>query len=306
MRKLLSFIVVAVFLFIATMGVSAMDAPRGRPEYLQVTVASVAELLEFIRTENVDTFQGGRYQRGITALRERGSVFIPSFERPNGEIRGTTLVQDDALFNEGEYTILVHFFWIDEERVVVEIRKANENLLDELNGNISEYVVAQHGSNDIITTTSQTTVTIYGEERTVEIVAVTPSSGTSRWAIFIVDGFEIAVIQDQDSWSDEHLHNLQLTMYDIATGLPVDGASIATPPPNDNNGENGVETPEPTPTPPFEPTPTIEPTPDVPVTERENTPLGLLVPLVLGAVAVGGAALWLLLWKRRGREEGNN
>ena len=306
MRKLLSFIMVAVFLFIATMEVSAMDAPRGRPRYLQVTVASVAELLEFIRTENVDTFQSGRYRDGIMALRERGSVFIPSFNSLVGTIdfRGMTIIPDN--FGRDYRTVIDYIHFINDQRVLIFVMEANQSLFNELNSDIREYVVRQHADDNILTPILETTMIIHGEERTVPYVIVSrepmmEGSPQLQRAMFVVDGFEIAVIQEQATWSDSHLQNLHLTMYDIATGLPVDGVPIATPPPNDNNGENGVETPEPTPT--VEPTPTIEPTSDVSNDERETSPLGLVVAISLGAVVIGGAVLWLLLWKRRRREE---
>jgi len=266
------------------------------------------ELIEWVRTVDVEIFQGGRFNIGVLSLRERGQILIPSFECSNTVLRDTSIFPHRWLRLGCTSATINRRYIRNNVFINVSLILAVDDLFMQTGGNIMAYAFSLSGDN---AGPFETLMTVNEQERVVSYATLLYSRGTSKTATFLVEGFELQITKDRNAWDDHIFQDLHLTMYDIATGLPVDGAPTATPPPNGNNGENGVETleptptVEPTPTPPLEPTPTIEPTSDVSNDERETSPLGLVVAISLG-LAVGGAVLWLLLWKRRGREEGNN
>ena len=55
----------------------------GPPLYENKDFLSIDELIEWIETENIETFQDGRYKNTISLLREQGEILIPSFTDVN-------------------------------------------------------------------------------------------------------------------------------------------------------------------------------------------------------------------------------
>jgi len=211
-------------------------------EDLPPRVATSNDLLEWIRATDLETFQRGRYQKGISPFVERGYMLIPSFENSNTVLREVVIMPDRHTRYDDTSSTIYHIYERNDEIIAISFVEANVNLINEVGGDIRPYATHYFADEMISGETFEIMMIINGVEELVTYVTVTHPRGTSKWAIFIVSNFEVSIFQDQNYWSHAHLQDLHFAMYDIATGLPVDGAPIATPPPNDNNGENGVDT----------------------------------------------------------------
>ena len=196
------------------------------PEHQTMWFFSIGDLIEWINMEDIENFQDGWYKNGISSLRERGELLVPSYPEESRNIRSMETLHDN--FAAGRTAIYYSFSPIQQYGllgiIVTEIDLTKSHLLEE--GLLSYYGMDKYvfySDNLQYETTIGTDV----EETISYIIREVPQQtwnsltlefdigsiedGTKQ-VFFVKDGFEVRVIQD---WKDFDISNINDLCLDL-------------------------------------------------------------------------------------------
>jgi len=178
-----------------------------RPEYDQVRVESVSELIDWINTVNEDTFQGGRYRRVVTRFREQGKTLVPALNMPDARFMSITVLHDEVI-PDGR-TSLAYVFFIENERIAISISDTRQYDLavggDWAEAELIELEVKVDGRMQNVHALFR-----IGIDRP-DIPGWRPFTS----AKVLVDGFEAIVQQDRDVFREDVLDSLQFEVVEF-------------------------------------------------------------------------------------------
>lgn len=230
MKKIVTIVLLLCLLSACFITTVTAAAP---PSSTTVKLKDVEKLIHFIQTVDVDNFQDGAYKNGISLLREKGELLVPSYAEGLVE-NGMIEVLHDRTSPDG-FTTIGYTFYSTLPTILIYIKEVNpvyEHLIDE---GLVSYLTAQYGSGSYDKTVYETTI---GGDRAEKISYVMLSTGTAK---FIKDGFEVQfTVNSPEHWDITYLNNLCLDIVPLA------------------NGE-GSPAPSPSPSPSPEVSPSIEP-----------------------------------------------
>ena len=208
------------------------------PLYPQVHVESVDELLEWIRTVDVETFQSGRYIAVVSLLRTVGKTIVPSFDIPGVESFGMTVLQDDVL-PMGRTAISYAYLAPSGERLFVSVSTLTSDQVEQGSRSICEYAATlDEAWHDAML--SEATIQIITEDgiRTETVQTLTYSASDnpdmvgwipSKSIMFLVGDFQIMLRQDRDVFNADFLNLLQLEVISIELDTTTPPSSPESP-----------------------------------------------------------------------------
>ena len=208
MKKIVTIVLLLSLLSTCFITTVTAAAPPGSTT---VKLKNVEKLIHFIQTVDVDNLQNGAYKNGISSLRAKGEVLVPSY--PEGMMEsGMVEVLQDYKSPDG-YTCMSYAFYSTLPTILIYIKEVNpvyEHLIDE--GLIS-YLTAQYGGGSYDKTVYETTI---GGDRAEKISYVMLSTGTAK---FIKDGFEVQfTVNSPEYWDIKYLNDLCLDIVPLENG----------------------------------------------------------------------------------------
>jgi len=205
----------------------------GTPLFQNKEFFNIDELIAWIQTEDIENFQDGRYNNGISSLRDRGKVLIPYFANLNMPSPRIEVFPDS--FHPDGSTVIGFYYYVGEETIVIPIEEMKSSSLERaLNEGMDAYLKVQYGIENAVSPiitmeieTNEVRASIFSNEHTITngshfrngrtwevsyaIVEDIDSTGRSvNWAILLTDDFEIRMIQSNDNLSEDYLNNLSL------------------------------------------------------------------------------------------------
>ena len=219
MKKLVSAFLTLCMLSTCFITTVTAAAPPG---YSTLMISNIDDLISWIQTEDIETFQQGAYQGGISSLRAKGELLVPSYEDASIEFRFIEVLHDQTT-TDGLTGMLYYFYPNDRMAVntilIKEINPENASLLEE---GLSEYFTAQYGDRYSGLPEHETTI---GADAQETITYITLDSETSEGdgadgnnpeikstsTFFIKDGFEVQIAyKPKDSWDIKYINDLCL------------------------------------------------------------------------------------------------
>ena len=199
------------------------------PKYTDKRFEKVDELIEWIQTEDIDTFQDGRYQTGISALRENGEILIPSYEDSDMSLEFIEVLPDDT-HPDGNTPIVFHYTSGNNEKIMIVTKEINKAYVNQAQQGVTNYFSAQYGNANNNKEVHETTIKQKNSstgtaerrnaqtssqrvEQDVSYLMIESSDGSSssvNQATFLANDFEVHVNQQNNNWREEYLTDLCL------------------------------------------------------------------------------------------------
>lgn len=204
------------------------------PKYTDKRFEKVDDLVEWIQTEDIDTFQEGRYQKGISSLRENGEILVPSYEGSDMTLQFIEVLPDES-YPDGCTAIVFHYYNSNSEKVMVITKELNKVYTNQAQQGVSSYFTAQYGNTNTNKSVHETTIKQKSNptgtaekknaqtssqrvEQDVSYLMIESSDGSSssvNQATFLANDFEVHVTQHNNNWKEEYLTDLCLESVSI-------------------------------------------------------------------------------------------
>ncbi len=214
MKKIISVILAGIVMLACLV----LSVSASVPQYQTVCANTVEELIEWIETEDLDYYQAGRYQKGITTLLEKGELMASSFLQE----AGLELTYIEALPDEVKGGIMYHY--VDHDRTAsctVTVRPVDPNLAYLLEESLSAYLEAFIGAEFKDLPVYETTI---GGEQSEKISYVTAEYEMIKNLHFIKDGWEVRIGQNPSQWNMEYVNQLQLIKIPVSQKATAAGS----------------------------------------------------------------------------------
>lgn len=204
------------------------------PKYTDKRFEKVDDLVEWIQTEDIDAFQDGRYQKGISALRENGEILVPSYDNSDISLQFIEVLPDST-HQDGNTPIVFHYTSGDNEKIMVVTKEINKTYVNQAQQGISSYFSAQYGNANTNKSVHETTIKQKSNpagtaerrnaqtssqrvEQNVSYLMIESTDGSSssvNQATFLANDFEVHVTQQNNNWNEEYLTDLCLESVSI-------------------------------------------------------------------------------------------
>jgi len=169
------------------------------PEYQSVSLYNVGDLVDWIQNVNLDYLYNGLYKNGVTSLREKGKLLVPSYM---GELLHYTYM-DGSIIKNPEITVhMDKYISLDSKNTQIDYTFRFENNyyfsidITEINPEksylIDEGLFSYFGFSNDDERVDETMIELYGHEMVQCLVINYPSSRNVK---FLKDGFEVEISQ---------------------------------------------------------------------------------------------------------------
>jgi hypothetical protein len=185
-------------------------------EYETIYFTNVDDLIYWIKTVDIDTFQEGRYKNGIASLRRNGNILVPSYSSSDIRLRGMEVLPDNNL----GLTEIVYVHSTENIRNVITVTEINETYAKQANEEgVRGYLAEKHGDKfrrervleaEISTKANRSARESRKKVQYVKVIDTETSAIAHSQIHLLSDGFEVRITQQQDAENERFLSELSL------------------------------------------------------------------------------------------------